>query len=477
MMIAALALLAAARPAGPFPACPRSAGAVVPGASVVVRTESGTEHRATTGPDGRFTIDCARNRSADGDRQSGRIRGENRAGAGRAHRRPGSGACAGDAARNRHRHADAHRTAARRYSGQRQRRDQQGDRGIARRSSPTMCCGRFRRSASSAAPAASSRSRRRRACRCAGSDRAAQSRTLVLLDGVPFNDPFGGWVYWTRVPLDSVDRIEIIDGPTSSLYGNYAMGGVINIITTRPTRRRSSSSRSTATAAARSSISSPATGGTRSGALVEGSFFKTDGFPIVAPIERGPIDNNANVDYRNVSGQARIHAVGPRQRVLPRRLLQRGSEQRQGRRAQRHPVDDRQRRRPAPAAGRQRPPGPRVRRRVSESHFNFLAVTNPATTRNLVRLATDQHVPTNGVGTMVQWTKALSGSNVFSAGTDWRWIDGDSQEDAYVAAVPTVIIPPVTHRVGPVGPARLRRHPADLGRVRPGHLHADARSW
>src|SRR5262245_1783311 len=27
------------------------------------------------------------------------------------------------------------------------------------------------------------------------------SRTLVLLDGVPFNDPFGGWVYWTRVPL------------------------------------------------------------------------------------------------------------------------------------------------------------------------------------------------------------------------------------------------------------------------------------
>ena len=38
------------------------------------------------------------------------------------------------------------------------------------------------------------------------------SRTLVLLDGVPFNDPFGGWVYWTRVPLDSADRIEIVDG-------------------------------------------------------------------------------------------------------------------------------------------------------------------------------------------------------------------------------------------------------------------------
>src|SRR4051812_8669416 len=66
---------------------------------------------------------------------------------------------------------------------------------------------------------------------------SGQSRTLVLLDGIPFNDPFGGWVYWTRVPLESVDRIEMTDGTNSSLYGNYAMGGVINIITTRPTRQ------------------------------------------------------------------------------------------------------------------------------------------------------------------------------------------------------------------------------------------------
>ncbi len=66
---------------------------------------------------------------------------------------------------------------------------------------------------------------------------SGQSRTLVLLDGIPFNDPFGGWVYWTRVPLLSVDRIEVTDDTTSSLYGNSAMGGVINIVTTRPTRR------------------------------------------------------------------------------------------------------------------------------------------------------------------------------------------------------------------------------------------------
>ncbi len=60
------------------------------------------------------------------------------------------------------------------------------------------------------------------------------SRTLVLLDGVPFNDPFGGWVYWTKVPMDSLQQVEVVDSPSSSLYGNYGMGGVINLVTRPP---------------------------------------------------------------------------------------------------------------------------------------------------------------------------------------------------------------------------------------------------
>ena len=120
------------------------------------------------------------------------------------------------------------------------------------------------------------------------------SRTLVLIDGVPFNDPFGGWVYWTRVPLESVDRIEVVDGSSSSLYGNYAMGGVINIVTSRPRAGRSSSNRSTAIATARSSTSCGSDVWGKVGVAVEGSVFNTDGFPIVVPAERGIIDNNAD---------------------------------------------------------------------------------------------------------------------------------------------------------------------------------------
>jgi outer membrane receptor protein involved in Fe transport len=57
---------------------------------------------------------------------------------------------------------------------------------------------------------------------------------LVLLDGVPLNDPFFGYVQWGRVPMEAVDHVEIVRGGGSPLWGNFAMGGVINIITRSP---------------------------------------------------------------------------------------------------------------------------------------------------------------------------------------------------------------------------------------------------
>jgi outer membrane receptor protein involved in Fe transport len=56
------------------------------------------------------------------------------------------------------------------------------------------------------------------------------SRALVLNDGFPLNDPFGGWVYWDRLPRVSIGSIEVASGGASHLYGSDALGGVINII-------------------------------------------------------------------------------------------------------------------------------------------------------------------------------------------------------------------------------------------------------
>lgn len=61
-----------------------------------------------------------------------------------------------------------------------------------------------------------------------------QGRTLVLFDGIPINTSDGGTVNWNSIHMDNVQRIEVFKGPGSSLYGNNAMGGVINIISKKP---------------------------------------------------------------------------------------------------------------------------------------------------------------------------------------------------------------------------------------------------
>jgi outer membrane receptor protein involved in Fe transport len=61
-----------------------------------------------------------------------------------------------------------------------------------------------------------------------------ETRFLVLVDGVPVNDPFFGYIQWNRIPLDNIDRVEVVRGGGSPLWGNTAMGGVVNVITRAP---------------------------------------------------------------------------------------------------------------------------------------------------------------------------------------------------------------------------------------------------
>ncbi|MGO9171204.1 MAG: TonB-dependent receptor [Rhodomicrobium sp.] len=62
-------------------------------------------------------------------------------------------------------------------------------------------------------------------------------RTLILVDGVPFNSPLAGQIDYSQLPTFGIDRIEVVPGPYSALYGSQALGGVINIISQEPTRR------------------------------------------------------------------------------------------------------------------------------------------------------------------------------------------------------------------------------------------------
>jgi len=54
-------------------------------------------------------------------------------------------------------------------------------------------------------------------------------RTLVTLDGVPLNDPFGGWVIWSQVPTESIESLDIVRGAGAGPYGAGALTGVIQL--------------------------------------------------------------------------------------------------------------------------------------------------------------------------------------------------------------------------------------------------------
>jgi outer membrane receptor protein involved in Fe transport len=217
------------------------------------------------------------------------------------------------------------------------------------------------------------------------------------------------------------------------------MGGVINIITSHPTRRTLELRPQYGTHSSPKMDFFASDQWNKVAAAVEGSFLSTDGFPIVAERERGPIDNNANVDYKNMTFKVeytptdRLQVFGRAGYFTEDRVNGKVGEVNDTRWTT---LNGGMRARLADGSTLQAT----LFGDMQRAHFNFLAVTNAATTRNVVRLATDQHVPTDGFGGMAHWMKAIGTANVVSVGGDWRWVDGDSQEDAYVASVPSVIV-------------------------------------
>src|SRR5207249_1995131 len=131
-------------------------------------------------------------------------------------------------------------------------------------------------------------------------------RALVLLDGVPLNDPFGGWVYWNRVPLQSIEQIEVVRGGGSSVWGNYALGGVVHILTRRPVERAAFLETSFGT---RDTLNvdlllTEAQGPFR--LSLEGNHFDTRGYPVVKESRRGSIDIDADSKHDTFNGRVEL---------------------------------------------------------------------------------------------------------------------------------------------------------------------------
>lgn len=143
------------------------------------------------------------------------------------------------------------------------------------------------------------------------------SRTLVLWDGIPLNDPFGGWVYWTRVAPENVERVEISRGASTSVFGDKALGGAITMFSQTPeaahgTFAYEGGNQQTHQVSTTGSV--PLAGKWFLSGFGRG--FTTDGYYIVPGNVRGSVDTRANVRF--AGGAARIDYEGEKDQFFLR---------------------------------------------------------------------------------------------------------------------------------------------------------------
>ncbi|MEW6165844.1 MAG: TonB-dependent receptor [Pseudomonadota bacterium] len=129
---------------------------------------------------------------------------------------------------------------------------------------------------------------------------------LVLIDGQRVGSATLGSLAWSRIPLSQIERIEILRGPASALYGSDAIGGVIQIFTRRGADGlRVSAEAGIGSDGARSLAGGLAGGGNGWRYSVTGGSLRTDGFSNI----RNPANGGYNADrdgFRNESATANL---------------------------------------------------------------------------------------------------------------------------------------------------------------------------
>lgn len=242
------------------------------------------------------------------------------------------------------------------------------------------------------------------------------SRALVLDDGIPLNDPFGGWVYWDRLPRAAIDRIEVVRGGASDLYGSAAMGGVVQFLR-RPAANAFVADLSVGSEATRSgSLFAAAQNGAWRGSIAA-DLFSSEGYVLVDPAQRGLVDRTARSRHTSIDATLE-RAFGDAARTFAR--LSHFTESRNNGTALQ--VNDTAIRQIAAGvdAGGFTFRGYETSERY---HQTFSAI---ATNRAAERLTADQRTPSHGSGATAQYARAIGDRSVVVAGAEERSVSGRS---------------------------------------------------
>jgi outer membrane receptor protein involved in Fe transport len=267
------------------------------------------------------------------------------------------------------------------------------------------------------------------------------SRALVFWDGIPLNDPFGGWVYWGRVPRQAVSRVEVLRGGASHLYGSGALGGVVNLVARTPLA--SASPPSLALEVSYGNQQTPdaslfaALSNGRWAATLGTAISSTEGYILVDGRERGRADTPAGSRYSTVELTLE-RMLG----VASGRLFARGSVFGESRTNGTPLQTNRTHLRQFGAGGdfRTRRFGSFSLRAYGGTQVfdqNFSAVASDRNSETLTRV---QRVPSQFLGLAAQWSRAFGASHTLVAGLETREVRGASDELVFTRSRPSSLV-------------------------------------
>jgi outer membrane receptor protein involved in Fe transport len=260
------------------------------------------------------------------------------------------------------------------------------------------------------------------------------SRTLVLLDGVPLNDAFGGWVYWSRVPRAAIERVEVLEGGASDLYGSAAFGGVVQAFGRSDdgavALEASLGNEDTA-------VGSLFVAGRRGewSARAAGEAFTTGGYVQVANDERGPVDVAAGAAH--LSGSLELsRRLSPSATAFVQASLL-GESRENGTPLQVNDTDFQQASGGGDWRGRAGAVSLRAWYGTQTYHQAFSALSADRTSETLTRR---QQVPSGSGGVTLQWSRTAGTRHALVAGVEGRFVRGRSDDTVFTSGTASALV-------------------------------------
>jgi len=253
------------------------------------------------------------------------------------------------------------------------------------------------------------------------------SRALVLDDGVPMNDPFGGWVYWGRVPRGSLDRVEVLRGGGSHRYGSGALAGVVQLVRRTGSEQRLDLDGSFGSQRTFQGAVNAQAGQEHWTIRVAADGLSNGGYVLVDDAVRGPVDTRSRARFLTEEVTVEYGWTGGT------RLFARGNIYSEDR----HngtPLQTNQSEVKTAALGFDRPGSAgafSVRAYFTDQLFEQ-TFSNVAPDRRTETLSREQRVPSSASGFLATWSHAFGGRTVL-VGVDQGRVTGRTEETVPVA--------------------------------------------